>query len=266
MRAKRVLVCPRTGVPVFPADCLLCENPCAPRHFLFSLMRVGETSDEIESYSHLRVIGVTEITDCPRRAFFRRVESIEELTWDSMVRIHAGSAIHGIIEQVARSSLMWAELPIAIRVNDRWILMGTIDAYDPLDGILWEIKTTGAHNALRVPFEEHIAQIHIYWWMLRQAGILPRRLMIFYLFREAKRTAKQWTAFEVEPPEHPDAVFTRIAAFIDSLEEALESNDPSVLPLPPENKRFKCEHCAWRRKCLPMKTGQQRLEEVGVNG
>jgi len=266
VRAKRVLVCPRSRLPIFPVDCLLCEDPCAPRHFLYSLMRVGDTVQEIEDYSDISVIGVTEITDCPRRAYWRRVEHLEEMTWDSLVRIQAGSAVHGLIQQVAKNALMWAELPIAVRINYRWVLIGVIDAYDPLEATLWEIKTTSFRNMEGIPFEEHVWQIRIYWWMLRQAGIHPRRLRIFYLLREAKRSAKQWVAFDVEPPGHPDVVYGLVTDFIDSLEEALKSNDPSVLPLPPENKRFKCEHCAWRRKCLPMRNGQQRLEvSIGEN-
>jgi len=224
-------------------------------------MRAYDLSEEIENYAGMNVVGVTEITDCPRRAYWKRKEAIEPLTWDSFVRIHTGSAWHQSLEPFARPAIMWAELPIGLSINDRWVLVGVIDAYDPLRGELWEIKTTGWQNYAnnRLPFEEHIRQAGIYTWMLHQAGVYPKRVRIFYLFREARRNGKQWVDYDV-PLDDLEKEYHYIDAFIDALEEALESDDPSTLPLLPEDKRFKCERCAWRNKCLPRKEGQVTLE------
>ena len=93
MRAKRVIICPRLGIPVRPIDCLKCENPCAPRNFLYSLLDYVNFVEELEEEG-INVIGVSEVTDCIRRAYWRRVEPLEPLTWDALVRIMIGSAGH----------------------------------------------------------------------------------------------------------------------------------------------------------------------------
>ena len=123
LRAKRVIICPRLGIPVRPIDCLKCENPCAPRNFLYALLDYVDFVSEVEDEG-INVVGVSEITDCPRRAYWRRVEPLEPLSWDSLVRIMLGSAGHQRAAEAGAYSLVWTELPVAVGLNSDWLLLG----------------------------------------------------------------------------------------------------------------------------------------------
>ena len=259
MRAKRVLVCPVNGITVTPVDCLMCENPCAPRNFIFSLVEPGDIVEELE-FSGFNVVGVSELVDCPRRAYFRRVESLEPLSWDSLVRIMLGSASHEKARETD-NAFTWNELPILLQLNDRWIIIGRVDVYDPYTRTLWDIKTTSywAYKNGKLPYKQHVWQLSIYKWLLEEIGVYPRYAKLLYVFRDAKRSQEQWIAMNVtEQLKRRDFVYSFVQTFVELLESSLERKDPSELPFPEE--QYKCENCPWRRKCLPMRNGQQRLE------
>jgi len=213
----------------------------------------------------INVIGVSEVTDCIRRAYWRRVELLEPLSWDSLVRIMIGSAGHQRMAEAGNFSLMWTELPVAVRVNSSWMLLGRIDAYDPLRRELWELKTTSAwaHKNGKLPYEQHIWQVAIYRWMLRKNGLEPERVRILYMFRDARRSDWQWVDYDVTNKLPSDGeIEERVNSFVEQLKRALEQRDPSMLPLPDESERYKCEGCPWRNKCLALRQGQQLLVEV----
>jgi len=265
VRAKRVLVCPRLGVSVSPVDCLTCEEPCAPRNFIFSLMEIGDIVAELED-AGFNVIGVSELTDCPRRAYFRRTETLEPLTWDSLVRIMLGSASH---EKAANTDIgfTWNELPVIYQLNHRWILMGRVDVYDPHTRTLWDLKTTSywAFKNEKLPYSEHVAQLSIYVWVFRRIGVAVDHAKLLYVFRDAKRSSEQWITYDVTEELWSDNEAERYIEDLTSrLENAVWRRDPSDLPFVSEEKRYKCESCPWRNKCLPRKNGQTTLE-VSVN-
>jgi len=261
MRAKRALVCPRMGVAVTPVDCLTCEEPCAPRNFLFSLVEVRDIVDELE-LGGFNIVGVSELVDCPRRAYWKRVEPLEPLSWDSLVRIMIGSASHEKAAD-ADNAFTWNELPILLQLNNRWILIGRVDVYDPYTQTLWDIKTTSywAFRNGKLPYEQHVWQLSLYKWLLERVSVYPKHAKLLYVFRDAKRSQEQWVTIDVtEQLKNGDVVYHAVVAFIEQLEEALEANDVSQLPFPSEDQQYKCEGCPWRDKCLPRKNGQVTLE------
>ena len=251
MKAERRIVCPRDGKPADALKCLKCEDPCVPRSVLFSFLQAGWNS-----LNSLKIVGVTEITDCPRRAYFRRVQPYEDFTFPALVRMQLGSGFHLTSVAASNASITWVELPVLRELDGSgWFLAGILDEYDPLSMTVWERKTTSvwSYKNDKLPYPEHVRQLKLYVYMLYGTlGIVDAKLV--YFFRDARRSEKQFATYEIEVPERADDVddvlgedWKYAVKFALQLEAALAKQDPSLLPR--TDQEFKCNDCPFKQLC-----------------
>ena len=240
MKAISRIICPITNRPVVPADCLFCQDPCMPRSLIFSFLERSMNLNE-----RYKIIGVTESIDCLHRVFYKRTTEVQDFSTKAFSRMIFGTGFHSVSELAPKESIIWSELPIIRKIDGTdWHLFGIIDAYDPLTGILWDIKTTTRRIKNDLPLEQHKRQLWLYYYLVKDL-LRINELRIVYFYRDS--TMSEVIRTFTVPHEDYQKEIERLYSTLEILDNALEANDPQLLPAPEFS--YKCYDCPFRGIC-----------------
>lgn len=152
--------------------CLACaiKHARPPCGFDYALLRAIYASNEKSERAN--EVHVTDLTGCPRKAYWDKREPSPERPHEMLVR-WLGSGMHGMVE--AKDPLFDSELSVA---HDG--IVGRSDIVYK-DGRLVDLKFTRWMMTEKLPYGSHSLQVNIYAWMLRQTGRTVDRLQIQYI-------------------------------------------------------------------------------------
>lgn len=240
MKAISRIICPITKRPVVPADCLACRDPCMPRSLIFSFLERNLNLNE-----KYKIIGVTESIDCLHRVFYKRTVEVQDFSTKAFSRMIFGTGFHSISEYAPKEASIWSELPVIRPIeNTDWYLFGIIDAYDPLTGILWDIKTTTRRIKNDLPLEQHKRQLWLYYYLTKDF-LKINELRVVYFYRDSTMNEVIKT-FTIPFDGYTDEI-ERLHSTVAILDKALEEKDPQLLPVPEFS--YKCYDCPFRGIC-----------------
>jgi CRISPR/Cas system-associated exonuclease Cas4 (RecB family) len=166
------ILCSHTNGLHTAENCLLCARdtggpPCGYDYALLKAIYGSSQKSERANSIH-----VTDLTGCPRRAYFDKREPSPEYPHDMLVR-WMGSGFHRMVEGSDR--FLDCELPLE---HDG--IVGKSDLVYK-DGRLVDLKFTRWMYVDKLPYGSHALQVNIYAWMLRQMGRKINRLQIQYI-------------------------------------------------------------------------------------
>ncbi len=154
--------CPKHGQLSFE-EAVSGKCDCTPRFLLDSIINVVR-----RDYHKGTIITPTTILGCLRETWLER-SCDYYATADQLYYSWRGSLIHNILERPNLPHWISEKRYKKQIPGTDIIIEGTIDGYDELDCILWDIKTIGDKGMSYIikdgAKEEHIQQLNIYRWM-----------------------------------------------------------------------------------------------------
>ena len=175
-----------------------------------------------------RVIHVSEVASCLRRAYFYRTKSIQ-LSPSNALKL-LGSEVHEALQEVLRRHGYEVEFQVAVDVGDVR-LVGHCDAYHPEKQHVLEFKT--ASKIPQRPYGSHVKQL--------QAYVTLTHSRIGYLIYITRNNG-DIKVFEVKPSKF---VLRELIERARYLSACLINRDP-----PPPEKSPLCNYCEFRYSCF----------------
>ena len=176
-------------------------------------------------------IHVSDLVYCLRQAYYRKVDpkppTIRQLAF----------FVDGARRHAALQALCGSQVEVQV---ERWGIRGTIDALNG-DGPI-EFKSTRAREAT----PDH------YWTQLEYYMALTnaRRGYLIIQRLNARRDEDPWEFYLIErTPEELAQIGQEMRSKAQALRRALETRDPSRLPWPSRDMRWKCRNCPYRQRC-----------------
>lgn len=186
-------------------------------------------------------IHVTDLTLCPRKTVFRRIEKTP-ITEEELGFFTRGRAVHEAIQILTGQDQERFEMEKKVTYN---LVQGHVDIYDKIDNVPIEFKSSNVGN-LEKPYSFHEQQLKHYMAILN-----ADRGVILYFFLQNKN-GQHFKEFEITmtPQERLDQLQKMIVqAALQN--EALISGDPhiahAILNNPDLN--FQCQKCPYKKQC-----------------
>lgn len=173
-------------------------------------------------------IHVSEVATCLRKSYYNR-KAITKLTEVQTVSILFGNGIHHQLQELLREKGWRVEYEVRWNLK-RFELVGHVDAYNPRENIVLEIKTTS--RAPDQPYKEHVRQINSYLAMT-----WAEKGYIVYIARNGLIKVFQITFDKKLWNETIKRAFY--------LYHCLCENKP-----PKPEQSILCRYCAWKWKCM----------------
>lgn len=193
--------------------------------------------------SQQAAVGPSDLSSPCDRKLIYQILGVPKIT-ESDVSLQAwvGTAIHASLERAATDDDDWlTEVPVAIKVNKKLILRGTLDAYHKPTCSVIDYKSTGpsAHAKYRQKSpENYLTQISLYGLAAVLSGRMEvRHTALVYVPRNASLS-------DIHVDAHPWDEARAEAALrrFENLHAAAAAG-PSVLPL--VGTADDCRYCKW---------------------
>lgn len=262
------IICSFNNETLTTEDCLKCalSSGRAPCGYDYALLKALYGSSEQSERANS--IHVTDLTGCPRRAYYDKREPSPEYPHEMLVR-WMGSGMHGMVE--GSDQHLDCELALA---HDG--IVGRSDLVYK-DGRLVDMKFTRWMYPNKLPYGSHALQVNIYAWILRKMGRDINRLQIQYIDASGPskcrkcRLPVRMIEGELKCPKclsapsnaHLGAYLIDVPVYRDDEVEAMISTRKANLEaalamgMPPEAEPgFLCAYCAHTAKCPAAQIGE----------
>jgi CRISPR/Cas system-associated exonuclease Cas4 (RecB family) len=181
-------------------------------------------------FYEMKIPTVTEMTSaayiCDRRIFYDYNKAVYQY-YKSIYPLLRGKTYH----KALLAEVKIKELALLTKTNGT-LWGGTIDAYDPCEGILYEIKTTRALPSAVKPWD--FLQMELYDYLLKQYGYdVEKYRAIYFTFEEHKQ-------IELKPQKLPVEV---IQTLLENTTEHIETFHGAF------KVTWACMYCNYYRWC-----------------
>ncbi len=178
-----------------------------------------------------RTIHVSEVTGCLRKSYYNR-KLATRLTELQQISILFGNGIHHQLQELLRGK-GWV-IEYEVRYNfKKFELIGHVDAYNPKNNIILEIKSTS--KAPEKPYEEHVRQINAYLAMTKS-----KKGYIIYITKNGR--------VKVFPITFDKKLWDNTIKRAFYLFYSLRDNKP-----PKPEPSILCKYCPWKWRCYKRK-------------
>jgi CRISPR/Cas system-associated exonuclease Cas4 (RecB family) len=250
---------------VYYGECLACalqsgRPPCGYDYALLKAMFGSSEKSERANSIH-----VTDLTGCPRRAYYDKRDPSPEYVHEMLVR-WMGSGFHAMVEPAEHDPCFQSELPL-----EHNGIVGRTDLFYQKDGRVVDLKFTRWMYIDKLPYGSHVLQVNVYAWMLRrQRGVEVNRLQIQYIDASGPtkcrkcRVPVRMVDGELKCPKclsaikgaHLGAYLIDVPVYTDEevekqiLERKTNLEAALAMGFPPEPEPgFLCSYCAHAEKC-----------------
>lgn len=191
-------------------------------------------------------IHVTDLVyECLRKAYYSKKHK-PMLTREGLLAVWLGEAVHRL--DAGKHS------EIKVQYNG---VVGSVDELVKINNELILVEKKTCKKLPQYPYPHHINQVEYYYFMLKQQGIEPTKLVIFYISKSENKTRE----FEITPRDLAviEGEFTEKLAI---LKKSLETNTPP--PRPYDQPDWLCDYCPYFSECWRGdKFGQKEVSRIG---
>jgi len=228
-------------------DCRDCSNRCLPLPLLKALWQDEVVGDPEHYHNNPKSISVTTTQGCLLKAYLERTNDYAEQPGKLVAR-WSGTKLHKAIEDANQDGIDGeAEVRVQRDLSRGYVLDGCVDWVN-CNGDVCDWKTVQSQR--RTYDEKHAEQLQIYHDMIdmdRGVNLLAGDNYVWQLDRKGVAVHKTHTM-----PEAMDRCIVRA----ESLVEALESNDGSILPREGLGVKFfrmtLCDFCNFKDECTEL--------------
>jgi CRISPR/Cas system-associated exonuclease Cas4 (RecB family) len=198
-------------------------------------------------------VSVKDLTFCPRRAVFSKVDPVPMMTDEEYYFYVSGQADHEVIQRhfMLYPERFRAELEVQYKQ-----VRGRIDIYDKILNNVIDIKTSKSQKILLKPFKFHEKQVRYYMAMVgSDEGQIIYQMNHFHMYRSFPFFLNA---------EQRSRLLEEIESEANSLRKAIDARDPSLAKGIYDDKEINwmCTKCPYIEKCQSMRN----MTEVGSAG
>lgn len=182
---------------------------------------------------HRNVYHVKDVIGCLRKAYFNRKEPQNDIfhPLEKLVSFKRGKLFEGMV-----SSTKWQALSgsLAYQIKGEAVkLTGRLDAYDPENSEITEIKSKVIKHYTKLPQQEDVLQLQCYGTIFKEIFSVEKLRLVYFDMNIFKQ-------YEVPFVDKSSWLKERVT----NLHVAIRDSKP-----PMKERSYGCNYCAYAKKC-----------------
>lgn len=215
-------------------DCASCAK-CLPAPVIRSLK-------QYEFSYHRNVYHVNDVIGCLRKAYYDRKEPQDDVyhPLEKLVAFKRGKLFEGMV-----SSSRWQELngSLTYKIDKETVkLTGRLDAYDPENHEITEIKSKELKCNTKLPKSKDVLQLQCYGTIFKEIISVDKLRLVYF-------DMNQFVQFTYPLEDKANWLKQRVT----QLHEAVRDSKP-----PMKERTYYCNYCAHKAKCAKITTTIQQ--------